>query len=241
MWSPPTCPTTQSPSADLPSLIASVHAALRDAANGKQQAEKVVLEPPVSIKKSITANHLITMEDGRPYKSLKRHLTARGLTPAQYREKWSLPFDYPMVAPNYSKARSELAKAIGLGQKVRAKGEEARGLSRGLRRDDAPPQTAAGFAITAAATPRRSPPSAPDEEFSPSIALICRARQSRTSSSSKQGCSGRSGGAPRRRLRSRRAPFRASADSRATDCKRTVQLWHGPPPFCGAEPFLPNR
>jgi predicted transcriptional regulator len=107
--------------ADLPSLIASVHAALRDAVGGKQQAEKVVLEPPVSIKKSITANHLISMEDGRPYKSLKRHLTARGLTPAQYREKWSLPFDYPMVAPNYSKARSELARAIGLGQTRKGK------------------------------------------------------------------------------------------------------------------------
>jgi len=106
---------------DLPSLIASVHTALRDAANGTKEAEKVVLEPPVSIKKSITANHLISMEDGRPYKSLKRHLTARGLTPAQYREKWSLPLDYPMVAPNYSKARSELAKAIGLGQTRKGK------------------------------------------------------------------------------------------------------------------------
>ena len=107
--------------ADLPALIASVHTALSNAANGKQQAEKVVLEPPVSVKKSITANHLISMEDGRPYKSLERHLTARGLTPAQYREKWSLPFDYPMVAPNYSKARSEMAKAIGLGQSRKGK------------------------------------------------------------------------------------------------------------------------
>src|SRR5215207_8370480 len=111
------------PKADLPSLIATVHAALRDAANGKQEPEKVVREPPVSIKRSITANHLISMEDGQPYKSLKRHLTARGLTPAQYREKWSLPVDYPMVAPNYSKARSELAKASGLGQ--RRKGKKA--------------------------------------------------------------------------------------------------------------------
>jgi predicted transcriptional regulator len=109
------------PQSDLPSLIATVHTALRDAANGKQQVEKVALEPPVSIKKSITPHHLISMEDGRPYKSLKRHLTARGLTPAQYREKWSLPFDYPMVAPNYSKARSEMAKAIGLGQSRKGK------------------------------------------------------------------------------------------------------------------------
>ena len=61
------------------------------------------------------------MEDGRPYKSLKRHLTARGLTPTQYREKWSLPVGYPMVAPNYSKARSELAKALGLGQTRKGK------------------------------------------------------------------------------------------------------------------------
>ena len=101
------------PQADLPS--STVHAALKTAAEGKQEPAKIVLEPPVSIKKSITANHLISMEDG-PYKSLKRHLTAKGLTPAQYRAKWSLPVDYPMVAPNYSKARSELAKALGLGQ-----------------------------------------------------------------------------------------------------------------------------
>ena len=87
----------------------------------------MVLEPPVSIKKSISASHLISMEDGRPYKSLKRHLTARGLTPAQYREKWSLPFDYPMVAPNYSKARSELAKALGLGQKAKGRKGKKRG------------------------------------------------------------------------------------------------------------------
>jgi predicted transcriptional regulator len=108
---------------DLPNLIASVHNALRDAATGKAESQKVVLEPPVSVKKSITPNHLISMEDGRPYKSLKRHLTARGLTPAQYREKWSLPVDYPMVAPNYSKARSELAKALGLGQ-IRKSGKK---------------------------------------------------------------------------------------------------------------------
>jgi predicted transcriptional regulator len=108
--------------ADLPSLIATVHAALRDAAHGPQAPEKVLLEPPVSVKKSITPDYLISMEDGRPYKSLKRHLTAKGLSPAQYREKWSLPYDYPMVAPNYAKARSELAKAIGLGQKRKGKG-----------------------------------------------------------------------------------------------------------------------
>jgi predicted transcriptional regulator len=108
------------PQADLPSLIATVHSALRKAADAKD-AEKIALEPPVSVKKSITADFLISMEDGKRYKSLKRHLTGRGLTPAQYREKWSLPGDYPMVAPNYSKARSELAKALGLGQKRKGK------------------------------------------------------------------------------------------------------------------------
>jgi hypothetical protein len=69
------------PRGDLATLIAVVHSALRDAANEKQKPEAIVLEPPVSMKKSITANHLISMEDGRPYKSLKRHMTARGLTP----------------------------------------------------------------------------------------------------------------------------------------------------------------
>ena len=109
------------PLADLSALIAAVHSALQNAAAGTREPEKVVMEPPVSIKKSISASHLISMEDGRPYKSLKRHLTARGLTPAQYREKWSLPLDYPMVAANYSKARSELAKALGLGQKAKGR------------------------------------------------------------------------------------------------------------------------
>ena len=111
---------------DLPGLIASVHRALRDAANGKQQAEKVVLEPPVSIKKSITASHLISMEDGRPYKSLKRHLTARGLTPAQYREKWSLPLDYPMVAANYLRPARSWRRPLGWGRRAR---ERRRGRS----------------------------------------------------------------------------------------------------------------
>ncbi|MDB5558985.1 MAG: transcriptional regulator, MucR family, partial [Enterovirga sp.] len=68
------------------------------------------------IKKSITPDYLISLEDGRQYKSLKRHLSGRGLTPEQYRTKWGLPADYPMVAPSYAKQRSELAKALGLGR-----------------------------------------------------------------------------------------------------------------------------
>src|SRR5829696_7476664 len=101
--------------ADLPDLIASVHGALQSL-KAPQQAEPEKREPPVSIKKSITPDFLISMEDGKRYKSLRRHLTGRGLTAEQYREKWGLPRDYPMVAPNYAKQRSELAKAPGLGQ-----------------------------------------------------------------------------------------------------------------------------
>jgi predicted transcriptional regulator len=71
----------------------------------------------VPIKKSITPDYIVSLEDGRQYKSLKRHLAGRGLTPEQYRRKWGLAGDYPMVAPNYAKQRSELAKAAGLGRK----------------------------------------------------------------------------------------------------------------------------
>jgi predicted transcriptional regulator len=101
--------------ADLSDLIASVHRALQGL-SAPPQAEPEKREPPVSIKKSITPDHLISLEDGKRYKSLKRHLKGRGLTPEQYREKWGLPRDYPMVAPNYAKQRSDLAKALGLGQ-----------------------------------------------------------------------------------------------------------------------------
>lgn len=100
----------------LPAMIASVHQALADTTKAAEP-EPEPLTPAVPIRKSITPDHLISLEDGRPYKSLKRHLSTKyGLTPAQYREKWGLPTDYPMVAPNYAKARSELAKAAGLGQ-----------------------------------------------------------------------------------------------------------------------------
>ncbi len=101
--------------ADIPDLIDSVHRALQGL-KAPQQAEPEKREPPVSIKKSITPDFLISLEDGKRYKSLKRHLKGRGLTPEQYREKWGLPRDYPMVAPNYAKQRSDLAKALGLGQ-----------------------------------------------------------------------------------------------------------------------------
>jgi predicted transcriptional regulator len=105
--------------ADLPGVIASVHAALRGLTS-PPAPEPEELVPPVPIRKTITPDFLISLEDGRRYKTLRRHLTGRGLTPEQYRAKWGLRADYPMVAPNYSKARSELAIARGLGQKRKA-------------------------------------------------------------------------------------------------------------------------
>ncbi len=104
--------------ADIPDLIKSVHRALQGL-SAPQQAEPEKREPPVSIKKSITPDFLISLEDGKRYKTLRRHLTGRGLTPEQYREKWGLPREYPIVAPNYAKQRSELARASGLGQSRR--------------------------------------------------------------------------------------------------------------------------
>ncbi len=101
---------------DLPNVISSVHAALTNLGQPKA-SEPEKLTPPVSIRKSIGDDFLISMEDGRRYKSLKRHLAGRGLTPQQYRHKWGLPSDYPMVAPAYARQRSELAKALGLGRK----------------------------------------------------------------------------------------------------------------------------
>lgn len=109
---------------DLPELIASVHNSLTLLANPKSpDAEKPV--PAVPVKKSISPDYLISLEDGRRYKSLKRHLSGRGLTPERYREKWGLSPDYPMVAPNYAKQRSELAKSMGLGRQRKREPEPA--------------------------------------------------------------------------------------------------------------------
>ena len=102
-------------SADLAGLIASIHAALQGLGTAKQpEVERP--QPAVPIRKSITPDFLISLEDGKPYKTLKRHLAKLGLTPEDYREKWGLPRDYPMVAANYAQRRSELAKGLGLGQ-----------------------------------------------------------------------------------------------------------------------------
>src|SRR5919108_2446815 len=105
---------------DIPALINQVHAALQRVSSGQGEVASEPLKPAVSVKKSITADYIVCLEDGKKFKSLKRHLrTQYNMTPDQYREKWSLPPDYPMVAPNYAIARSELAKQMGLGQQRR--------------------------------------------------------------------------------------------------------------------------
>lgn len=108
------------PSGDLPILINDVHAALVRVVGGPVEAPQEAPKPAVPIKRSVTPDYIVCLEDGKKFKSLKRHLrTQYGMTPEQYREKWSLAADYPMVAPNYAKARSELAKEMGLGQQRR--------------------------------------------------------------------------------------------------------------------------
>lgn len=109
------------PPADLVALISSTHSALTQlGAKPEAPPVPIALVPAVSIKKSVTPDAIICLEDGKAFKSLRRHLgTAYNLTPEQYRAKWGLPSDYPMVAPNYSEARAKLAKASGLGRKAK--------------------------------------------------------------------------------------------------------------------------
>ncbi|HZC17094.1 MAG TPA: MucR family transcriptional regulator [Caulobacteraceae bacterium] len=108
---------------EIPSVVTQIAASLSavgDETSGEQgEAEPAAAQPkltPAQVRKSVTNDGLISFEDGRGYKTLKRHLSVRGLTPAAYREKWGLPRDYPMVAPSYSAKRSALAKSLGLGQ-----------------------------------------------------------------------------------------------------------------------------
>jgi predicted transcriptional regulator len=108
------------PAAELPALIGQIHAALLRVSTGRAEPPLEPARPAVPVKKSMTADYLICLEDGKRFKSLKRHLrTQYGMTPEQYRDKWGLPADYPMVAPNYAVARSQLAKKMGLGQQRR--------------------------------------------------------------------------------------------------------------------------
>ena len=104
---------------DLPRLIAEVHGALRALQTNEAPLPVEELKPAVPVRKSVAADFIICLEDGKKFKSLKRHLrTHYNLSPEEYREKWGLPADYPMVAPNYSATRSKLAKDNGLGRKV---------------------------------------------------------------------------------------------------------------------------
>jgi predicted transcriptional regulator len=112
------------PAQELSNLINQVHSALTRVLSGQGDSPAEPLRPAVSVKKSITPEHIVCLEDGKKFKSLKRHLrTQYGMTPEQYRDKWSLPPDYPMVAPNYAMARSQLAKQMGLGQQRRRRGK----------------------------------------------------------------------------------------------------------------------
>jgi predicted transcriptional regulator len=102
---------------DISSIISQVHSALLRVSNGAADGTGEPTKPAIAVKKSITPDYLVCLEDGKKFKSLKRHLrTQYNMTPELYREKWGLPPDYPMVAPNYAEARSQLAKQMGLGQ-----------------------------------------------------------------------------------------------------------------------------
>jgi predicted transcriptional regulator len=108
--------------ADLPGLITEVHGALRKAALKEVMPVKEKLKPAVPISKSVTDEHIICLEDGKQFKSLKRHLrTHYDISPEEYREKWGLAADYPMVAPKYAEQRSRLAKDMGLGRRRQRK------------------------------------------------------------------------------------------------------------------------
>ncbi len=108
------------PAADISALINQVHAALSGASDKAGDGASEPPKPAVSLKKSVTPEYIVCLEDGKKFKSLKRHLrTQYNMTPEQYREKWGLSADYPMVAPNYAAARSQLAKQMGLGQQQR--------------------------------------------------------------------------------------------------------------------------
>lgn len=104
------------PVADLPRLIERVHATLSEIQGTAPSEPRVDLKPAVPVKKSVTDDHIVCLEDGKKFKSLKRHLRTRyDMSPEEYREKWGLGADYPMVAPNYAKQRSDLARKMGLG------------------------------------------------------------------------------------------------------------------------------
>ncbi|RWH38154.1 MucR family transcriptional regulator [Mesorhizobium sp.] len=120
------------PAASLPDIIASVNSSLSKI-GGPAAPETSVQSPAVNPKRSVFPDYIICLEDGKKFKSLKRHLVLHGLTPDEYREKWGLARNYPMVAPNYAEQRSALAKASGLGRKAPAKAAKSSGGKRSSR------------------------------------------------------------------------------------------------------------
>ncbi len=158
-------------SSDLAALIAAVHAALQGLGTS-QQPEAERPQPAVAVRKSVTPDFLISLEDGKSYKTLKRHLAKLGLTPEEYREKWGLPRDYPMVAANYAQKRSELAKGLGLGH---SRKQRAAAATASIQETVSGPAEAAGpsqdettAAPTETAKPRRrAGQSGQDERVSP--------------------------------------------------------------------------
>src|SRR4029450_9610734 len=139
---------------EIPNLISQVHAALMRVSSGRPETPLDPAKPAVSVKKSMTPEYLICLEDGKRFKSLKRHLrTQYNMTPEQYRDKWGLPPDYPMVAPNYAVARSQLAKKMGLWQQGRErKGERVRPA--GAETEVAPPRHSAAASSASRASER---------------------------------------------------------------------------------------
>ena len=119
---------------NMPALIADIYSALAKAPTAGEPESKPQ-EPAVLVRKSVTPDRIICLEEGKAFKSLRRHLNnEHGLTPQEYRQKWDLPWDYPMVAPNYAKARSELAKALGLGRKAGGKSPTSPSKKQAARR-----------------------------------------------------------------------------------------------------------
>ncbi|MBO1325901.1 MucR family transcriptional regulator [Acetobacter sp. TBRC 12305] len=122
----------QTDPASIPAMIRDIYQALKMADQPQSEPEK--LQPAVPVKRSVFPDYIICLEDGKKLKMLKRHLqSAYGMTPEQYRERWGLPVDYPMVAPNYAERRSTLAREIGLGRKIHAAGNEDETGGRGKR------------------------------------------------------------------------------------------------------------
>ena len=138
--------------ADVPALIASVHAAVTGLGQTAAPSEPETKATPAQIRKSISPDALISFEDGKPYKTLRRHLTIRGLSPEAYREKHGLPRDYPMVAASYSEQRSALAKDLGLGQQRRKPATKASSAPEKVTEAAEPPKGRGGRKKTADAT-----------------------------------------------------------------------------------------